>query len=155
MTEETFTIATEGTMEGKLVAARGFTTTKKLISKLAETFSKEALAGLSLQPTKITYGFYGLVKGFYFSLNFNLVPKAERAALFSKLLQSELGHATEFSRPTDVPTIYEPLQAENVFKVYEGEAGTCRCGCAGEYYYNPAFDEEITTRNADPEKIPR
>lgn len=39
MTEKTFTIATEGTMEGKLVAARGFTT-KKIPRQTVRDFFK-------------------------------------------------------------------------------------------------------------------
>jgi hypothetical protein len=152
-TTEIFTIATEGTMEGKLVAARGFTTKKNFVGKLSETFSKEALAGFFLQPTTIAHGCSGLVKGFYFSLNFDVVPKAERVPLFNKLIQSELGCAIQFSLPSDEPTAYEPLKVEDVVKVYEGQAGTCQCRCAGEYYYNPAFDAEINAWNADPEKL--
>lgn len=154
-TTEVFDFATEGTMEGKLVAGRGFTTKKKFVGKLSETFSKEALAGLSLQPTTIAYGIWGLVKGFYFSLNFDVVPKAERVPLFDKLFQSELATAIQFSPPTAEPTVHEPLKVEDVVKVYEGQAGTCQCGCAGEYYYNPAFDAEINARNADPENLSR
>jgi hypothetical protein len=152
---EVFTIPAEHTMKGKLVAARGFTTNKKFVGKLSEAFSKEALAGLSLQPTMIANGCSGLVKGFYFSLNFDVVRKAERVPLLNKLIQSELAQAIQFSLPTDEPTVYEPLKVEDVVKVYEGQAGTCRCGCAGEYYYNPAFDGEINVRNADPEQISR
>ena len=63
-TTEVFDFATEGTMEGKLVAPRGFTTKKNFVGKLSETFSKEALAGFSLQPTTIAHGCSGLVKGF-------------------------------------------------------------------------------------------
>jgi len=103
----------------------------------------------------MAYAFGEIVKGFYFSLNFDVVPKAERVPLFNKLIRSELGCAIQFSLPTDEPTVCEPLKVEDVVKVYEGQAGTCRCGCAGEYYYNPAFDAEINARIADPEKIPR
>ena len=154
-TTEVFTIATEGTVKGKLVAARGFTTKKKFVGKLSETFSKEALAGFSLQPMTIAHGCSGLVKGFCFSLNFDVVPKAERGSLFNKLVQSELGCAIQFFLPTAEPTLHEPLKVEDVVNVYEGEARMCRCGCAGEYYYNPAFDAEINAWNADPEKIRR
>jgi len=153
--EEVFTIPTKHNMKGKLVAARGVTTKKRLVSKLSEAFSKEALAGLSLQPTKIAYSCYGLVKGFYFSLDFDLVPEAERVPLFNKLFKSELGEIIQFWVPTDEPSVQEPLKVEDVFRVYEGEARNCRCGCAGEYYYNPAFDAEINARNADPEQSVR
>jgi hypothetical protein len=150
----TFAIATEGTMEGKLVAARGYTTKKQFVGKLSETFCKEALAALFIQPTTIAHGRSGLVKDFYFSLNFDVVPKSARVPLFNKLIRSEPGCAIQFSLPTDEPTVYQPLKVENVVKVYEGQAETCRCGCAEEYYYNPAFNAEINARNAEREKIP-
>jgi hypothetical protein len=110
---------------------------------------------LSLQPTTIAYGIWGLVKGFYFSLNLDVVPKAERVPLLNTLLQSEIATAIRFSAPTAEPTVHEPLKVEDVVMVYEGQAGTCQCGCAGEYYYNPAFDAEINARNADPENLSR
>jgi hypothetical protein len=149
--EEVFIIVPRHAMKGRLIAARGFTTKKKFFSKLSETFSKEALAGLSLQPTKIASSFYGLIKGFYFALDFDLIPQAERAPLVNKLFKSELGEIIQFSLPTDKPSEYTPLRVEDVFKVYEGQARNCRCGCSGDYYYNPAFDGEINARNADPE----
>ena len=37
----------------------------------------------------------------------------------------------------------QPLKVNDVVSVYEGEAGTCCCGCAGEYYYSPAFAKLI------------
>lgn len=150
--EEVFTIPTKHTLKGKLVAARAFATKKKFFGKLSETFSKEALAGLSLQPTKIASSFLGIVNGFYFSLNFDVVPKAERAALANKLIKSEVGEINQFFFPTDKPHVHKPLKVEDVVKVYEGEAGNCRCGCSGQYYYNPAFDAEINARNADPKQ---
>lgn len=37
----------------------------------------------------------------------------------------------------------QPLDVNDVVSVYEGEAGNCCCGCAGERYYNPAFTKQI------------
>ena len=37
----------------------------------------------------------------------------------------------------------QPLKVTDVVSVYEGEVGKCCCGCAGEYYYSPAFTELI------------
>jgi hypothetical protein len=37
----------------------------------------------------------------------------------------------------------QPLNVNDVVSVYEGEAGTCCCGCAGEHFYNPALLQQI------------
>ena len=37
----------------------------------------------------------------------------------------------------------QPLNVKDVVSVYEGEAGNCCCGCAGEYYHNPVLAERI------------
>jgi hypothetical protein len=37
----------------------------------------------------------------------------------------------------------QPLKVETVVSVYEGLARKCCCGCAGEYYYNPALTDLI------------
>lgn len=140
--------------KGKLVAFRGFTTKKKFLGKLSETFSKEALASLSLQKTTMAYS-GEIVSGFYFSLNVDAVPPTERQSLYAALVSSEIGHAIRWSVPLEPHLTPEPLEVQDVVKVYEGRAGQCRCGCSGEYYYNPAFDNEINARNADPDQALR
>jgi hypothetical protein len=142
-------------IKGKLVALRGFTTKKKFLAKLSKTFSKEALAALSLQKTTMAYAFGEIVNGFYFSLNIDAVPPAEQQSLCATLFQSELGHAIRWTLPLEPQLAPESLKVADVVKVYEGQAGQCRCGCSGEYYYNPAFDNEINRRNADPDQFLR
>jgi hypothetical protein len=146
---------TDRFIKGKLVAFRGFTTKKKFLGKLSETFSKEALAALSLQTTTMAYAFGEIVKGFYFSLNVDAVPPTEQQSLYATLVRSELGHAIRWTLPLEPQLTPESLKVQDVVKVYEGQAGQCRCGCSGEYYYNPAFDSEINRRNADPDQFLR
>jgi hypothetical protein len=140
-------------IKGKLVAFRGFTTKKKFLGKLSETFSKEALAALSLQKTTMAYVLGEIVKGFYFSLNIDAVPPAEKQSLCATLVRSELGHAIRWRLLYEPQLSPEPLKVQNIVKVYEGQAGQCRCGCSGEYYYNPALDNEINARNAEPDQF--
>lgn len=141
-------------IKGKLVAFRGFATKKKFLGKLSETFSKEALAALSLQKTTMAHS-GEIVNGFYFSLNVDALPPTERQSLYATLFSSEMGHAIRWSVPLEPQLAPEPLKVQDVVKVYEGRAGHCRCGCSGEYYYNPAFDNKINARNADLDQAPR